>query len=125
MRVPGTLDLYLYRYAGFRLETVFKDANGDPINVTGYKGLLECRPEPDSDIRIFRWTSDTGQQISFGTTNGLITISLTAAQVIAGDYPVGNYFYDFYVQDAAGMLYPHLTGSFAVRNSNIRSAIDW
>ena len=72
-----------------------------PINVTGYDARMQIREDASSDEVIASFTV-ANSRVTIGTTNGLITFSMTAADSAA--LTPGEYFYEIEVIDSSGLV---------------------
>ncbi len=120
---PGILDLTLYRYSSFVLETLYRDEANALINTTGFKGILECRQDFDNDTEIFKWTNEVSSYITFGGASGAVNINVPPN--VTQNYPTGEYYYDFYLKNGSNVVFPYLRGKMSILNSNIRTLITW
>lgn len=81
----GRLDLTIQQGATFSLQLTFADGNGDPIDLTGYAGAAEVRTSYDAATPVA-----TLSVAVTDPTNGVMTLSLTAAQTAALTAPSGG-----------------------------------
>lgn len=98
MATPDTNDIVIYRGDTTSLVFTYEDINGDPIDVTGYSAKFQARKDTDAstaDIDL----SSAGGTITVGTTNGLFTVSISAAITAALDSD--DYDYDLQVTDGS------------------------
>jgi len=64
-------DILIEQGATFRLHILYKDSDGDPINLTGYSARMQVR----------RKVSSTTALLTFTTTNGAITLGGVAGTI--------------------------------------------
>ena len=72
--VDDTLLFYIDCGTTFSFESVFKDQNGSPIDVTGYQARLSFKDRVGG-TEYFRLTQSDG--IAVGTTDGKFTVTIT------------------------------------------------
>jgi hypothetical protein len=78
---PTHQDLEIRQGSTFSFSFVAKDIAGSPIDLTGYSARMSIKRDLRSTETSYLATSSgTNGTISLGTTNGLVTISMTAAQ---------------------------------------------
>lgn len=80
----------IYQGANLTLPLTWKDSAGAAIDVTGYSARLVARQNTVDDPILMDLTSGAGT-IVVGTTDGLFTITMTAAQTAALDFDQANY----------------------------------
>ena len=89
---------------------VWKDANGTPIDVTGYTARLHVRKAVASATTLLELTSPT--EIVVGTTDGKFTINMTDVETAALTFVSGRY--DLEVISPGGVVTRLLEGKFKV-----------
>ena len=99
-------DLHVGRGEFFRQSLVFKDGDGNVIDLTGYTGYCQVRPEPESDELI------VAMDVSITPSEGKVV--LTIPDEVTVTIPAGNYAYDFAMEDGAGRMLYYLGGRFDV-----------
>jgi hypothetical protein len=97
----GQYQLNIKKGADFALTAQWKDANGTPINLTGYTAALTAREYWDSSTSFFALTSSPAAGIVITAGTGTLTISLTAAQTAALTKARGVY--DCFLTDSGGI----------------------
>lgn len=109
--IPASLDLVIYRQVTFSLGINCLDANGNPVNITGWTPFAQVRDKPGGRLVI-----DLQPTISNAVT-GSVLIALTADQTEALDH--GTYQWDFQMQQPTSgpILGPFLAGQFIVKDS--------
>lgn len=78
----------------FSTQITFNDENGNTINFSSYTGAAQLRKH-------FTSSNSTSFAVSL-TSNGIVTLSLTANQT--GNLVAGRYVYDLEVTDAANVI---------------------
>lgn len=78
----------------FSTSITFNDENGNTINFSSYSGAAQMRKH-------FTSSNSTSFAVSL-TSNGVVTLSLTANQT--GNLVAGRYVYDLEVTDAANVI---------------------
>lgn len=79
-----------------------------PIDVTGYDARMQIRASKSSSSAIAEFTV-ANSRVSVGTTNGLISFSMTAADSAA--LSAGNYVYDIEVIDTSNAVLLAMSGA--------------
>lgn len=83
---------------------------GSPIDVTGYDARMKIKSAPGgTEIASF---TVANSRVTIGTTNGLITFSMSATDSAA--LTAGDYQYDIEVINAAGKVYLAMSGDCTV-----------
>lgn len=75
---PATINFHLYPYATFSETQVLKDADGTPIDLTGYTAVMHIRRERSDPDPLYTLSTATGE-IELGDTDGSIVITLAAS----------------------------------------------
>ena len=99
---PGTYNMTVQRRADFSIQLVFKDGNGNAINLTGYTIYAQC------------W--DEGRNIKYGDfavtytdrAAGTIDIALTDAQTAT--FLANKLSYDVLLENPSGLREYYLEG---------------
>lgn len=107
---PGRFNYAFTQGDTFTSKPAWK-VNNSYVNVTGYTAKMDVKIAPTSTSTIIELTTENGR-ITAGTTDGVFTLSLTAAET--SDIPVGNYVYDLQITSPGGEVYTLLTGGFTV-----------
>lgn len=76
--------------ATFSTPLTWKDANNNPIDVTGYSAKLIARLNTVDDPVLLEM-SDVNSRIVVGTTDGRFTLQMTAAETAALDFDKAKY----------------------------------
>lgn len=97
--------------ATFRLSLVWRDPDGDPIDLTTYTARMQVRVSPADDDPLVSLT--TGSGITLGGAAG--TIDITVAATATDDWDEGRYRYDIEMVSAGGIVTRLLEGPFIVR----------
>ena len=75
----------------FSLSCVYKDSEGNPINLTGHTAISQARETVDASTPLWNLVSPT--DITLGGSSGEITLTIPATTT--ANYPAGKtYFYD-------------------------------
>ncbi len=112
--VPRYDDI-LKQGAPWELNLTFKDDNDQPINLTGYKGKMVAREEPNGDL-VFE-ASTTSQPSGYPAGNGYMTLG-GAAGTVAVALPKSvtlalafeRAVYDLWLFDGADLPIPVIEG---------------
>lgn len=81
--------------------------NGDPLDMTGYTGLLQVKNAAQDETSILEFSSPN--DIIFG--NGEFTITKSNVEM---RLPAGEYIYDFEVTDTSSITKTWLFGTFTI-----------
>lgn len=76
---PATVNFHLYQHATFSETQVLRDADDNPIDLTGYRARMQVRRERADADTLFDLDSDF-DDIVLGGTDGSITLTLTHQQ---------------------------------------------
>jgi len=109
----GSYDIIVEQYADFQLPIIWQNADGTPINITGYDADMMVR---DATEALIYELSKTNGRITLGGTNGVITLNIPNAQTAT--MPVGTFYYDLVLTDTTGFKTRLLEGAFAVREGD-------
>lgn len=90
----GIYNFTLDQGSTFNLVVVYKDADGQPINLTGYAAALQVRKAFDSAAAVLSLNT-TNSGIAITGAEGKLSIAATATQTAA--IPGGDYVYDLEV----------------------------
>lgn len=78
----GIYDIVIEQGADWRLVITWKDANSNPMNLTGYQARMQVRESFASKVKVFDLTTENGR-ITLDAANGIVTMHMDAA-VTAG-----------------------------------------
>ena len=100
------LDLGVKRGETFRKVLLFETDDGEAVDLTGFSGFCQVRPEPESEIL----TAAADVEITPGQGRVILMIrpEVTAA------LEIGCYAYDFAMSDAEGAVRFYIGGRFSV-----------
>ena len=99
-------DLSVRQGETFCQELLFKDSSGAILDLTGYQGFSQVRPDPDSDELI------CSMDITIDGAAGKVTMTIGAG--VTKGIGTGCYAYDFAMKDPDNMIRYYLGGKFAV-----------
>ena len=85
----------------FSMAVVYKDADGNPVDLTNYSARSQARETIDSSTTLWNLVSPTN--IALGGATGEITLSL-AATTTAGYTPNKTYYYDLELVTGATVI---------------------
>lgn len=106
----GTYNIICDQGATFTRQLVWKDANGTPINLTGYTARMQVRATFDSPDHVLELTTSSG--ITLGGAAG--TIDLTASATTMAAIEGKTYVYDLELVSGATVT-RLVQGSFVIR----------
>ena len=101
---------------GSTLQRAFKylDPDGVPFDVSGYTAAMEVRETYHSGTTLVSVSSEgSAPGITLGSTDGLITVVVSAA--VMADIPAGVFVYDLELVDGVGVVSKPVRGQFEVR----------
>lgn len=104
------IDIQLFRGATVSFGMIWGGSSA-PIDVTGFTANLQVRSLPSDASPAFEFKI-ANSRVTIGTTNGLITFSMTAADSAA--LTLGNYVYALEVVDATGKNIQVMSGKLKV-----------
>ena len=87
----GIYNFTIDQGSNWDLNVVYKDANGNPINLTGYTAAMQLRQNYNSDTAVLTLSTSNGG-ITITGAQGKLVLSATAIQTGALD--AGFYVYD-------------------------------
>ncbi len=99
-------DLSVRQGETFGQVLIFKDPDGTVMDLTGFTGYCQVRPDPDSE----ELTAEMNVTIS--AAEGKVVLGLTAATTAGIDS--GCYAYDFAMKSAANDVRYYIGGKFLV-----------
>ena len=88
--MAGTYDFIIEQGADFYREITYKDASGNPYDVTDYKGKMQLRLEDNSTDVITELNDDNGR-MRFGGTDGKIYLSIPASDTKDLNFDIAAY----------------------------------
>ena len=99
---PGTYNITMQRRADYSVQIVFKDGDGNAINLTGYTVYAQC------------W--DEGRNIKYGdfavtyTNRSTGTIDIALTDVQTATFLADKLFYDVLLENGSGLREYYLEG---------------
>jgi len=99
---PGTYNMTIQRRADFSIQLVFKDSNGNAINLTGYTVYAQCWDE-GRNIKFADFTITYTNRVT-----GTIDISLTDVQTAT--FETDKLAYDVLLENVSGLREYYLEG---------------
>lgn len=99
-------DLSVHRGETFLQSLVFKKKDGQIIDLTGYEGYSQVRPEPESGDLI------ASMEVTITANEGLAVLSLD--KTVTETIEPGTYAYDFAMMDGDGRVRYYIGGKFTV-----------
>jgi hypothetical protein len=113
MSCAATQDFTICQGASWPQVLIWK--TGDPataVDITGYTARLQARVRHSDTDAVLSLTSTPAAGITLGTTNGTITLALTAAETAA--LTPGRYVYDLEMVAPAGTVRRLVEGTITV-----------
>jgi len=109
----AAVDLLVEQGATWEQDIIWKDSNGALVDVTGYTGSMDVRESQGAVDPVI-----VAPTIAFGTTDGKITLTLTAAQTAALDAAGDrSWVYDLFVTSPTNVVTRLMAGQFNVIGS--------
>lgn len=106
MKQPLNLTLFIYQGQTFDDVLALTNADGTPVDLTGYSARMQLRNEITDATTVADWSTDTGE-IAIAGPAGTITFNVTAATTAA--LPTRNeqtqWVYDMRLYNAASPVY--------------------
>ena len=99
-------DLSVKQGETFNQVLIFKDPDGTVMDLTGFTGYCQVRPDPDSDDLTATMT------VAITAADGKVVLSLSAATTAA--IPTGSYAYDFAMKSSGNDVRYYIGGKFCV-----------
>lgn len=93
----ATTNLVIDQGATWNITFTYKNASGNPINLTGYTAALQLRTSYDASSAALSLSSGSG--IVLGGTDG--TIAVTASATQTGQLTAGEYVYDLEITSSS------------------------
>ena len=93
------LDLEILQGGTFILPLTWQDSTKQPIDITGRSARMQIR-ESYSSATVLLELTDLNDRIILGTTNGSITLKLTALETEALDWSYGVYDLELYYDNS-------------------------
>lgn len=84
--LPPPVHLNCWQGSTFERKVYFTDENGDPLDLSGRSFRLQVRVDYDDAETIFDLSSPSSG-LTVDAVNGILTITITAAQTAAVDVP--------------------------------------
>jgi len=116
MTIAGTYNIICDQGATFGRTITWKDANGDPVDLTNYTARMQVRSIVTSDTVAVELTTEDGR-ITLGGALGTITLTIPAT--VTDDIEAGTYAYDLELVTGSTVT-RLLMGSFIVRGEVTR-----
>lgn len=107
----ATYDFDIEQGATFSKTITWKDADGNPINLTGYTARMQFRKNKAATDILFNATSSNGKLL-LGGSAGTIDINIAAADTAAFDF--SRAVYDIELQSSGGTVTRLLEGAVNV-----------
>lgn len=110
----GKYNIKIEQGATYRQEFIWKDASDTPVDVTGYTARMHIRGKITDDDTLVELTTEN-DGIILGTTDGKITLQITADATSLYDWTCGVY--DLELVQVVGpetFVYRVLQGSVSV-----------
>lgn len=109
--LAGTYNIIADQGATFGRTITWNDADGDPVNLSGYTARMQVRSIVSSNTVALELTTENGR-ITLGGALGTITLTVPASAM--DDIAGGNYAYDLELVNGSDVT-RLLMGSFTVR----------
>jgi len=87
----GTYNFTIEQGATFKRIMTWKDSNGNPISLVGYKGRMQIRQAKDSSNVIMTLDTEDNGGMALGGVEGTITIEISASRTAGLDFRTAVY----------------------------------
>lgn len=104
-------DITIEQGTTFRLSLIWKDSEGDPVNLTGYTARMQMRRRHSATEKILDLTTQNGA-IALGGAAG--TIEVTVPATATDDISVRSGVYDLELVSASGVVTRLIEGGVTV-----------
>jgi hypothetical protein len=105
--IPANYDLIIRQGSTWTQFIVWKDSDGNPINLAGYTARMQIRPVIQSQTVIVALTTENGR-IALGGSDGSLTLALDAETT--ADIEQASGFYDIELESFDGTVTAILQG---------------
>lgn len=110
--LPEALNLTIYQAATFEVELIYSTGNpAVPVDLTGYTADMKVKNGGNLLVEL----STSNGRITLGTTDGTITLLLSATETAA--LAPGSGEYDLLLTSGSGVVVPLVAGSVYIRQS--------
>lgn len=116
----GYLDLYIEQGATYDQPFVWKDGNGNPVNITGYTARMQIRKSVSATSVIIELTTENGR-ITLGGAAGTIDLLIDADDTAALEQFAGVY--DLELESNTGFVTRLLEGQVTVSKEVTREVL--
>lgn len=96
------------------IETITINRNGQPLDLTNAKAIMQVRFQPDSPIAV-EFSSDNNTILFTAPTSGILQIP---SQIV--DIPAGKYLWDLQIILSTGEVKTFLEGDWTILNEITR-----
>ena len=107
----GLYNIVADQGATFTRNIMWKDAEGNPVNVTDYTARMQVRQKYTSSSTVLSLVSPTNITLGGGAGTIVITASATSMAAVAS----GEYVYDLEMVASNGVVTRLVQGTFTVR----------
>lgn len=107
--MADTYDIEIDAGATFQLQVLWRDSDGDPINLTGYSARMHIRRTVEAEDIDVELTSGSG--MTLGGTAGTIDIEIDDATTSGLS---GSYVYDLELESGGGVVSRVIQGAVTV-----------
>lgn len=98
--------------ATFRRELIWREASGDPVDLTGYTARMTCRPYLGADEVWFTLSSTSDGIDLLDRVNGKFALEMTATDT--AELTPGTGVYDLELESSMGDVTRLMQGTFTV-----------
>lgn len=109
----GKYDFKIERGETFTRTITWKDAVGNPVDITGWTARMYIKVKPGATSSLIQLTT-TNAKLVLGATAGTIQINLTAAETAALTTPNKKAVYDLELVSSAGAVKKLLKGTISL-----------
>lgn len=107
----ATYDILVEQGATFRLDLVYKDSSGSPIDVSGYTARMQMRRTYDAPTPLLNLTTENGA-ITLGGVAGTLVVQATPE--LTRELPAKGGVYDLELVAPSGVVVRLIRGTVSV-----------
>lgn len=111
MALAATYSFTMDKGTTFVSTVVWKDSNGDPIDISNYEARMHIRRATTGNALIHSLSSTAGDIVIDGP-NGALQLTIAASDSAA--FPAGKHVYDLEIESNTGIVVRLIRGTFVV-----------
>lgn len=115
--MAGRYDMTCLKGATFEEILTWKDANRDPVDLSGYTARMQVRLTARAPEVLIGLTTENGR-IQLGGANGTVTLKIAASDTVT--FPSTPHAYDLELEDSDGRVTRLVEGIFNIKSNVTR-----